>query len=199
MDGSRAPDSANPFSTRFIRPGAIPFLFPPGVDAAVLVERLARAAWHGQIIGPHGSGKSALLAALVDQLPAAGRRLRQVALHDRERRIPVNLVAPAAGGAGLQLIVDGFEQLPGWRRWWLRRWCRRRRAGLLVTAHGDVGLPTLWETRADLATAQRVVEYLVRDTAHRIAPAEVAAAFARHGGDTREMLFDLYDVYQRRS
>lgn len=33
--------TSNPFSTRFVRPGALPFLFPPGLDAPGLVQALA--------------------------------------------------------------------------------------------------------------------------------------------------------------
>ena len=57
-----APDAAksNPFSTRFIRPGAIEYLFAPGQTADSLIDRLRHNQWRGQIIGPHGSGKSTL-------------------------------------------------------------------------------------------------------------------------------------------
>src|SRR5581483_12050635 len=59
----------NPFSTRFIQPGAIPFHFPTPDGLAAIVRRLEGAGGRGQIIGPHGSGKSTLLAALLGQRP----------------------------------------------------------------------------------------------------------------------------------
>ncbi len=70
--------SDNPFCTRWVRPGAIPFLFPPGENAEELADRLRQAGWWGEITGPHGSGKSALLAALtaaIEHAPASGRSL----------------------------------------------------------------------------------------------------------------------------
>ena len=73
---------SNPFSTRFVRPGAVPYLFAPGQSADGLVRRLAGFGWRGQIIGPHGSGKSTLLAALAEPLARAGRRSWTVCLHD---------------------------------------------------------------------------------------------------------------------
>jgi hypothetical protein len=51
-------------------------------------------------------------------------------------------------------------------------------------------------TRVDLATAQAVVETLTADASGKPSPAEVADAFARCGGNLREMLFDLYDRYE---
>lgn len=53
----------NPFSTTFIRPGAIPFLFPNDQTIQDVVRQLAATDWWGQIIGPHGTGKSTLTAA----------------------------------------------------------------------------------------------------------------------------------------
>ncbi len=66
---TRAAAQSNPFSTRFVRPGALAYRFPPGESAATLVERLAASGWRGQIVGPHGSGKSTLVAALGETLP----------------------------------------------------------------------------------------------------------------------------------
>ncbi len=63
----------NPFATRHVRPGAIPYRFAPGSAAEGVVERLAAADWQGQIIGPHGSGKSTLLATLLPAIESAGR------------------------------------------------------------------------------------------------------------------------------
>lgn len=65
---NRAPVS-NPFSTRFIRPGATTYRFPTGVSAHTLADQffrqhLGRAA----IVGPHGSGKTSLLYALAPYL-----------------------------------------------------------------------------------------------------------------------------------
>ena len=65
--------SSNPFSTRRVRPGAIAYCFPEGVDVETLLARLHENGWRGEIVGPHGSGKSALLATL---MPAIEQRAR---------------------------------------------------------------------------------------------------------------------------
>ena len=56
---------SNPFSSRYVRPGAIPFFFPEDCRVELLLSRLEENGWQGEILGRHGSGKSALLAHLI--------------------------------------------------------------------------------------------------------------------------------------
>jgi hypothetical protein len=196
--------ASNPFSTRFVRPGALPYLFPPRQDARGLVRALAAQGWRGVILGPHGSGKSTLLAALLPALREAGREPLLAALHDGQRRLPAeawrDLLRPAANGSRVA-IIDGYEQLGAWQHWRLRMLCRRRGHGLLATAHTPVGLPELLRLHVTAETAGRVVERLLKDvpeaTALRPNPAEMAARLQRQGGNFREVLFELYDEYER--
>lgn len=179
----------------------MPFLFGPGESVEGLLQRLAAQGWWGQIVGPHGSGKSTLLAQLVASLPPE-QRPRCFELHDGQRSLAVPWSELAHHRPTL-LVVDGYEQLGRWNRWRLRRYCRRRGLGLLVTAHADVGLPWLYRTTCDEATAVAVVERLLAnqpEVASRALRQELldhaAAALARHGGNCRELLFELYDVYE---
>jgi hypothetical protein len=194
----REPGSAeNPFSTRRVRPGAIPYRFPPGNSAARLVERLGQNGWQGQIVGPHGGGKSALVATLVAALEQSGRRTLLVELHDRQRRLPVSLRRLSLA-AGTVVIVDGYEQLARWRRFLLKRFCRRRGLGLVVTAHASAGLPDLYRTTAGLALAREIVGELLGGEAPIVTSGELGRSFASHQGNLREVLFDLYDLYESR-
>jgi hypothetical protein len=187
---------SNPFSTRYIRPGAIPYLFPNGDSVSGLVERLAASGWRGQIIGPHGSGKSTLLAALVPAVEAAGRRVVSVALHQGEHRLPA--IDRAALSSTTLLVIDGYEQLSWWSRWRVHRLCKQRAAGLLVTAHSDQGFPTIYQTQPSEQLAQRVAAALLPADDGTLAPADVASAYAATDGNVRETLFRLFDVYQER-
>jgi len=189
----------NPFSTRHVRPGAIRYRFPPGKSATVLIERLEANGWRGQIVGPHGSGKSALVATLVERLEQLGRQVVVIALRDRQRRLPAEFrraVRPAAGGT--ILIVDGYEQLAVWNRFRLRRFCRRHGLGLVVTAHRSVGFPDLCRTATSLKLARQIVEQLLEARCCPFGAEEIRDRFARHQGNLREVLFDLYDLYERR-
>jgi hypothetical protein len=69
---------------------------------------------------------------------------------------------------------------------------------LLVTAHRDRGLPTLTTTTVDDALAQRVVNELLQGDARVIAPGDVTQALHAHGGNLRDALFALYDIYEHR-
>ena len=151
----------NPFSTRHIRPGALPYLFPSGCDARHLIERLRDQEWRGEIVGPHGSGKSSLIASLVPAAHEAGRKTLLLELHDGQRRLPVDLRRVDAPAGSMLVIVDGYEQLSAWNRWRLRRLCRQRGLGILVTSHTATGLPRLFSTSVDASLAQAVVRLLL--------------------------------------
>jgi predicted ATPase len=182
----------NPFATGNIRPGAIPFFFPPGKSVATVIEQLAQQNWQGEILGPHGSGKSTLLAAMMEPLGVRGRNLVSFTLRSGERRLPLHTVTWTADTL---VIVDGAEQLSWLSRWRLRRQCRISRAGLLWTTHRPLGLPLLWQTQPDLALMQQVVGHLLAENRVQLSPQQISAAF----GDVRETLFRLYDLFQQRS
>jgi hypothetical protein len=139
-----------------------------------------------------------LLALLIPAIEAAGRQVVLVALHDPERWLPSSLASLTNGRlpGSLVLAIDGYEQLSRWNRWRTRRFCNQHDFGLLVTAHADVGLPLIAETKPDLPMALRIVRRLTDDP--NITDDDVARAFDRCQGNVREALFDLYDLYEQR-
>jgi hypothetical protein len=186
----------NPFCTKRVRPGSLPFIFPLGLGVETLVERLRQTNWWGEVVGPHGSGKSALLATLMPAIERAGHPTLLVELHDGQRRLPPelldnpNLCAPAV------LVIDGYEQLGRWSRHRLSRLCRRRAIGLVVTTHQSVGLPEVYQTVATPELAAQIVAALVGDRKFSVSADEIACRFSLHRGDLRETLFDLYDLFE---
>jgi energy-coupling factor transporter ATP-binding protein EcfA2 len=190
--------ASNPFATRFTRPGAIPFRFPAGEDDGTFVERLRLNNWRGQIVGPHGSGKSTLLAALVPALEAAGRRVLLVALHEGDRRLRFSRADWQELSASSLLIIDGYEQLGRLARWSVDLRCRRRGCGLLVTTHRDLGLPVLFTTNPHLGLAIELARELLPPGESAIRDSDIEAAWHRRHGNVREMLFDLYDLFELR-
>jgi hypothetical protein len=191
----------NPFSTRYVRPGAIPFLFGEDNSAAGLVARLRDAGWRGEVIGPHGAGKSTLVQALLPALRDAGRAPRFIQLHAGQRRLPCSWRDLAASAADTVIVIDGYEQLSWWTRFRVGRICVRRGYGLLVTSHTPTGLPTLYLFAPDRAATHSIVEWLLRDrrgSANPITRADVDQTFDACGGNIRETLFGLYDVYEQR-
>lgn len=188
----------NPFATRNTRPGAIEFLFPPGSNVTQLLDRLRALDWWGQITGGHGCGKSTLLATLLPALKAAGRDVVRFDLRDGQRRLPVGWHDLSDLRASSQLMIDGYEQLSRYSRWRVRRLCRKRRCGLLVTSHADVRLPLLFAVAADLTTFRYIVERLLAPADDTITADDIQQVYSSRAGNLREALFDLYYLYERR-
>lgn len=108
----------NPFSVRFVQPGAVPFLFDrewinrlrekesaafhryyieaiaggqeisTWIGCSFLADRFRAVSLRAQIIGPHGSGKSTLMESLRPVLEDRGFLVFSWSLHDRQRYLP---------------------------------------------------------------------------------------------------------------
>jgi len=204
---------SNPFATRYTRPGALAFLFPPGQSPETIVAALRQAGWWGEIVGPHGSGKSTLLAALIPELEKQGRQVVQVVLGEGQRMlsaasgqkaagrpspIPDWPLAPESWTDRSQVVIDGYEQLSWWNRRKVEALVRRAGSGLLVTTHQTRGLPTLFQSEPSLQLAQSIVRQLQPPEDSTITPEDVAQAWEEQGNNVREVLFRLYDLYQSR-
>ena len=94
------------------------------------------------------------------------------------------------------VVVDGYEQLGGWTRFWLKSYCRRKHLGLLVTSHNSVGLPEIFHTLVTPEIAAQIVGQLLQRGKMAISKEIVADLLSRHQGDMREVLFDLYDRFE---
>lgn len=195
---SDASRSENPFASRFVRPGALPFVYPADLSAPQLISRLAERAWQGAIVGGHGSGKSALLLDLFAEAQRAGRRPWHVVLQAGQRRLPLPLEAIAACGPQGLLLIDGYEQLGRWYRWRLARYCRRAGVGRLVTTHTPCELPTLIVLQPTLDLMRKLVRQLSGGQPLPISDEEIVAAYTAAGGNVREALFALYDLFEER-
>lgn len=193
---SISPD--NPFSSCFVRPGALSFIYPPGLSAKQLIDRLAQQGWRGAIVGRHGSGKSALLSDLFHEVQRAGRQPWHVVLHAGQRRLPLPLEAIDACGPQGLLLIDGYEQLGRWYRWRLARRCRRAGVGQLVTTHGPCELPTLVVLEPSLDLVRQLVRQLTQGQPLPITDRDIDAAYTAAEGNVRETLFALYDLFEER-
>lgn len=191
-------DTSNPFSARFVRPGAIPYQFLFGGSETELLHRLGESGWRGQIVGPHGSGKSALVASLIPVLRRAGWEVRLYELHDRQRRLTMDQFLSLTSARECLIIVDGFEQLSWWNRRRLTVACRRGRHGLVVTAHRSMGFPDLYRTTTSVELARRLAKQCLGANAPLIHEEEITDRFHRYEGNLRETLFALYDLFEAR-
>jgi hypothetical protein len=189
----------NPFCTRRIRPGDVPYFFPDGMSIEDVVNRLRCNEWRGEITGPHGSGKTTLLRQLLPAVERAGRKPVLFELHDGQRSLfsdGCKKIRTAKTSPPAIIAVDGYEQLSGWSRFWLKRFCRQGKLGLLVTSHEPTGLPEIFNTSTSLDTAFYVVDQLLHNDPQIIPKNIIEKLYARHGGNIRELLFDLYDIFE---
>ncbi len=191
----------NPFATCNWVPGRLPLWLPEGQTLPGLAARLARQRFQGQIAGPHGSGKSTLLWHLRHHL----LRHEGARCLARGRTGPpgaawwkLHLPDPDSGPRQTLWLIDGWERLPLWQKLFLRlgAW---QGAGLIVTSHTPTGLPLLVKTQATVALLEHVLEHLNAEPARLLRPGETLQGLLdRHGGNLREVLFELYDRYERK-
>ncbi|MDP6468588.1 MAG: hypothetical protein QF918_12650 [Pirellulaceae bacterium] len=195
---SKSLHPANPFSTCAVRPGAIQYQFPSDDSPAKLLVRLRDNCWWGEIVGPHGSGKSTLIQMLLPAFQNAGRKVHLVTPTSGERRLPAVAHDMSDWDDQTQVVIDGFEQLGWWQRRSLKRACRGCGCGLLITAHASLGFPPLLTTTTSLGLTEQLVFALLSEHAtNHISTAEIEDAFSRHEGNVREIFFDLYDRYEQ--
>ena len=149
----------NPFATRFTRPGEIPFLPPPELDLAEIGARFEQANWIGQIVGPHGVGKTTLALAFRERQSRFSKSRHLIFRSGPRFWWPDSFqIQPAYGsvpewsGKSLDaywrgqvlVIVDGWENLSRLNRYLLRRHCRQTASGLIITSHQPIrSLPVL--------------------------------------------------------
>lgn len=163
-----------------------------------LLARFAALGHRAAVVGPHGHGKTTLVEALAPHLEERGFAIRRVTLHAGDRRLTLDQEQTLFRDLTLRdcLVLDGAEQLAA-RSW--RRVERGSRAagGLVVTSHCAGLLPTLIECR----TTPELLAGLVRDLLGgqaeelRITP---EALFLRHGGNLRDAMRELYDLWAER-
>lgn len=189
--------NSNPFATCWTRPGALPWLESDASAVFAIVDRLRQAGWRGQIVGPHGVGKSTLLRALVEPLTKAGCH---VVLRDVVRSDPGSDITLAEPNT--VVLAEGFERLGRRaRRDWL---VESRQVGFVVTTHRTY---RSWHSPLGVMARlvpdeRRLVTLFDQLIDRRPTPVKVAdalASFSRRLGNFRDVWFDLYDLHEQRT
>ena len=152
-----------------------------------LRTRLCALNYRGAIVGPHGSGKTTLLEDLAATLARENWRVVFAQLTAEFPELPSGVRATDFGARDI-LMIDGAEQLSPLAWCWLR-WRARRAGGLIITTHNDGRLPTIWRC----ATSPLLLTDLVVSLGERLADEEAAKLHARHDGNLRGALRELYD------
>jgi hypothetical protein len=194
--------SSNPFATRYTRPGQLEPLDAEGrpIDLPALLQECARLGRATAIVGPHGSGKSTLLRRLHEAAAAGGTptMLCRITSRWQGTAMPASVLRAARRTL---VCVDGWEQLDTLQRLAVRTAARCRGCRLLVTAHRPSRMPTLHVCRPTPVLFEVLVQTLPGAPewfGSVVSAADTRAAVDRHGGDLREALFHLYDLFEKR-
>jgi hypothetical protein len=151
------------------------------------------------VVGPHGSGKTTLLEALGRELASRGLEPVALRLARGDRRLldagPAGQRWLAAAAPGAVLVLDGSDELSAAE--WLRvLWRSRAAAGLLVATHRRGVLPVLHRCRPEPALLGELMAELDAGCGCALPPP--GELFARHGGNLRLALRELYDLHVAR-
>lgn len=208
---------ANPFCTRFVRPGAIEYRFGDDhQDQLQSIYASIKSSARSLIIGPHGSGKSTLIHSLrplleqhyrtvigfqlCDHRPARWPNRRRIAA-DRWREIRERLDQLDRRDL---LIIDGIEQLRAMDRF--RLWGRngQSRPAILATSHRKlVAYSVVFETKLDQHRITVLTEQLIKSCTPPVAGLvrnKLANQDWERPFNLRDFWFDCYDevqTYQR--
>jgi len=157
-----------------------------------LCREFERRGRRGSLVGPQGSGKSTLLAEIAGRYEDDGWRVVRIVARPGGRRRDFAEVVRATTAVPTLVAIDGYERLGWWARCWL---CilLPSSSGLLVTAHRSVGLPVLYRHVTSVELLADLAQELTSRQGHPAVQADMAQLFARHRGNIRECLFDLYD------
>jgi len=163
-----------------------------------LLARLAAFGHRAALVGPHGHGKTTLLEDLAARLEGRGFRLRAVTLHEGDRRLTTdqerNFLADLTPRDCL--LLDGAEQLSP-RSWRRLEQGSRAAGGLVVTSHRAGLLPTLLECRTTPELLAGLIQELLGPDANGSRPT-AEDLYARHRGNLRDALRELYDLWAER-
>lgn len=182
----------NPFATRFTQPGTIPFIFREDESLGEIQRHFRKNQFVGQIVGPHGSGKTTLTHDLVTGLEDQFSRIRRLTIRSSSQLKIEDSHCPSLSSNRQLLIIDGLERFSRLHRWLLLENVRRRRIGLLITTHRQMfGIPVLFKTRPSLDTLNQLIRQLAPGLA--IEQGIVKSSLANSGGSIRESLMTLYN------
>lgn len=219
----------NPFSTCFTRPGKVPYFWPGSdrhsdnrVELESLIDRFVGNRCVGQIVGPHGCGKTTLCHVIADELGEIFPTVDYVAIRsgrDVEAMRYKNSLRDSSTTTGAKLtIVDGAERVSLLQQRMIVANLARSKSfdpeltdpssrqkrsgltpkltnGLLFTSHRPLKfVPTLLSVAPSLAAFINVAKYL--DPSLEMAEDQFAKLFGQADQNIREAIMLLYDRHE---
>lgn len=181
----------NPFAAQYI--DNIPYQFITGNWQSLLTD-LTGLNHRAAIIGPHGSGKTTLLESLKQRLSAIRTPTIYLRINTEfPRLLPQQWQQLRQADRQTMILFDGADLLPLWI-WWRVRRLSRHAKGLIVTSHNRRLLPPLINTQTNNQLLHIVLSHLNIELNDHIQQ-QAEKLLAKHRGNIREVLRDLYWLY----
>lgn len=168
---------------------------PTQITIDEMLTKLPRIAYRGEIVGPHGSGKTTLMLQLSRRLSANGHKIKHVFVNDTN---PLTADARKDLSASLKpseiVLLDGADHIGilAWKT--LKRHIFNANAGLIITTHK----PGMLDSLVECSTTPK----LLTDIANELVPIQTSmhddlinSIYARHNGNIRDCLWQLYDIW----
>lgn len=200
MSVATKPKFSNPFSAKRIVPGAMPFVRAdrcPDTYLSELATRFSRFKL-GQVVGPHGCGKTTLVKAIIERMGDVSARFIVV----RNRKLIETIQQSQDAAMQQVVVVDGLERIPLLHRVAFTRFAKSQkdRTRFIVTAHRKIfGWPLISELQPTFEQFSLVAGQLIRTSG--AGRSEVALdesvlrdAYTKADGNYRDAVMLLYDV-----
>ncbi len=193
---------SNPFATCWTRPDVLSRYEQAGQGADELLVRLERTAWRGQVVGPHGAGKSSLLGEVARRLPGKGRLPLWMPVEMGKIRPAIQTIRRSADERTV-VLLEGFERASRWQQWRLLATCAGTGSGWLLTTHRKLLMtretPVVARLEPTVETALHLYEHLTAEKVTPITRNDVARSFQKQGANLRKVWFDLYEQHEAKT
>lgn len=192
---------SNPFATCWTRPDVLPRHERAGQGADDLLVQLKKATWQGQVVGPHGSGKTSLLMEVNRRLSERKRTPLWLPIEASKVRPLIRQICRFADDRTV-VLMEGFERANRWHQHRLLAACAGRGSGWLITTHERLRsrrTPVVAQVRATVETALLLYEHLTQQRSSPVTRDHVVRSFREQSGNLREVWFDLYEQHEMRT
>ena len=186
----------NPYSTCFTAPGKMSFIFPEPGQPEQIFTQFKLNGFQGQIVGPHGCGKTTLTITLETYLDSRFDGIRRITIR-KDGAISGNIRRKNGrnfDGATLY-VIDGIENMPWLHRRIFLKFIRSSAGGLLLTTHCAVkGIPVIYQITPSFLIFHKIISQISPD--HLIDEQQLKQIFTQNNSSIRESLMALYTIWE---
>ncbi|MDB4396492.1 hypothetical protein N9003_01450 [bacterium] len=186
----------NPYSTCFTKPGKLSFIFPDSRQPDSLLTEFERNGFQGQIVGPHGCGKTTLTMTLEAYLVSNFAAIRRITVRkDGKVSSGIRQENQQDSNRSTLFVIDGIENMPWLHRKVFLKFIQTSAGGLLLTTHRAFkGIPVIYQITPSFIIFSNIVSHISPD--HVIYEQRLKSIFIQNNYSIRESLMSLYTIWE---